>query len=87
MAVAAAELTRFLLIRGFWLILIDFTLIKFGWRFDLDLYRFTAGVIFLIGASMIVLAALIWPPMGHCGRNLHVWLLALVLLYHLPLVR
>jgi uncharacterized membrane protein len=56
------ELSRFLLIRGVWLILIDFTLIKFGWRFDLDLYRFTAGVIFVIGASMIVLAALIWLP-------------------------
>jgi uncharacterized membrane protein len=56
------ELSRFLFIRGLWLILIDFTLIKFGWRFDLDLYRLTAGVIFVIGASMIVLAALIWLP-------------------------
>jgi len=24
--------------RGLWLILIDLTLIKFGWRFELDLY-------------------------------------------------
>jgi uncharacterized membrane protein len=56
------EISRFLLIRGLWLILIDFTLIKVGWRFDFDLYRLTAGVIFAIGASMIVLAALIWLP-------------------------
>jgi uncharacterized membrane protein len=56
------ELSRFLLIRGFWLILIDLTLIKFGWRFDVDLYRLTAGVIFVIGASMIALAVLIWLP-------------------------
>jgi uncharacterized membrane protein len=56
------ELSRFLLIRGFWLILIDLTLIKFGWSFDLDLYRLTVGVIFVIGASMVVLAALIWLP-------------------------
>ena len=56
------ELTRFLLIRGVWLILIDLTLIKFGWRFDVDLYRLTAGVIFVIGASMMALAALIWLP-------------------------
>jgi uncharacterized membrane protein len=54
------ELSRFLLIRGLWLILIDLTLVKLGWRFDLDLYRLTAGVIFVIGASMVVLAALIW---------------------------
>jgi uncharacterized membrane protein len=56
------ELSRFLLIRGLWLILIDSTLIKFGWRFDFDLYRLTAGVIFVIGASMIVLAVLVWIP-------------------------
>ena len=59
---SAGELSRFLLIRGFWLILIDFTLIKFGWRFEVDLYRLTAGVIFVIGASMVALAALVWLP-------------------------
>jgi uncharacterized membrane protein len=56
------ELSRFLLIRGLWLILVDLTLIKFGWRFELDLYRLSAGVIFVIGASMVALAALIWLP-------------------------
>ena len=56
------ELSRFLLIRGLWLILIDLTLIKFGWRFEVDLYRLSAGVIFVIGASMVALAALIWLP-------------------------
>ena len=56
------DLSRFLLIRGFWLILIDLTLIKFGWRFEVDLYRLTAGVIFVIGASMVALAALVWLP-------------------------
>src|SRR3990172_13362506 len=55
---SAGELSRFLLIRGFWLILIDLTLIKFGWRFDVDFYRLGAGVLFLICASVIVLAAL-----------------------------
>jgi uncharacterized membrane protein len=56
------ELSRFLLIRGLWLILIEFTVIKFGWAFGFDLYRFTAGVIFAIGSSMIVLAALVRLP-------------------------
>ncbi len=59
---SAGELSRFLLIRGIWLMLIDLTLIKFGWRFDFDFYRLGAGVIFVIGASMIALAALIWLP-------------------------
>jgi uncharacterized membrane protein len=56
------ELSRFLLIRGLWLILLDLTLIKFGWRFEVDLYRLGAGVIFVIGVSMVMLAALIWLP-------------------------
>jgi len=59
---SAKELSRFLLIRGLWLILIDLTLIKFGWRFEVELYRLTAGVIFVIGASMVALAALVWLP-------------------------
>jgi uncharacterized membrane protein len=56
------DLSRFLFIRGLWLVLIDFTLIKFGWRFEFDLFRMTAGIIFVIGISMIVLAALVWLP-------------------------
>ena len=59
---SAGELSRFLLTRGLLLILLDFTLIKFGWRFEFDFYRMSAGVIFAIGASMIALAALIWLP-------------------------
>jgi uncharacterized membrane protein len=56
------ELSRFLLVRGLWLITLDLTLIKFGWRFEVDLYRLGAGVIFVIGASMLILAALAWLP-------------------------
>ncbi|GAH13556.1 unnamed protein product, partial [marine sediment metagenome] len=56
------DISRFLLIRGFWLILIDFTLIKFGWRFEFDPFRMTGGIIFVIGISMIALAALVWLP-------------------------
>ena len=56
------ELSRFLLIRGLWLILIELTLIKFGWSFEVDPYRLSLGVIFVIGASMVVLAGLIWLP-------------------------
>ncbi len=58
----SGELSRFLLTRGLFLILIDITLIKFGWRFDFASFRLGAGIIFMIGASMMALAALIWLP-------------------------
>src|SRR4029450_7237114 len=55
-----AETSRFLFTRGLWLMLIDLTLIKFGWRFEFDFLRLGMGVVFVIGASMIVLAALVF---------------------------
>ena len=59
---SVGQVSRFLATRGLWLILIDITLIRFGWRFEFDLLRMQAGIIFVIGASMIALAALIWLP-------------------------
>jgi uncharacterized membrane protein len=57
-----AETSRFLLTRGLWLMLIDLTLIKFGWRFEFDFLRLGMGVVFVIGASMVALAALVRLP-------------------------
>lgn len=59
---STGELAHFLVTRGLFLILIDVTLIKFGWRFEADLFSLGAGVIFVIGASMIALARLIFLP-------------------------
>jgi len=57
------ELARFLLTRGLWLILLEVTVISFGWYFTT---RMTTGavaqVIWVIGASMVVLAELIHLP-------------------------
>jgi uncharacterized membrane protein len=53
------ELSFFLLTRGLWLVFLELTFVRFGWVFNLD-YSFTLGqVIWAIGWSMIVLAALI----------------------------
>jgi uncharacterized membrane protein len=57
-----AATSRFLFTRGLWLMLIDLTLIKFGWRFEFDFFYLGMGVVFVIGASMIALAALVWLP-------------------------
>lgn len=55
------EISRFLLTRGAWLIVLEFTLIRFGVTFDLDYAAFPGmlQVIWAIGVSMMVLAALI----------------------------
>jgi uncharacterized membrane protein len=60
-----AETSRFLLTRGLWLILIEFTVIRLAWSFDLTLGdTLVGGVIWVIGASMVALSALVWLPSG-----------------------
>lgn len=54
--------SRFLLTRGLWLMLIEFTIVRMGWSFSLDLNHFTTQVIWVIGASMVVLAGLVHLP-------------------------
>ena len=60
-----AELSKFLLIRGLWLIVLEFTLVRFAIFFNVD-YSFLglAEVIWVFGVSMIVLAALVYLPVG-----------------------
>ncbi|HEY5965048.1 MAG TPA: heparan-alpha-glucosaminide N-acetyltransferase domain-containing protein, partial [Xanthobacteraceae bacterium] len=58
----AGEVSRYLLTRGLWLVLIEFTVVRLGWMFAFDLNNFVAQVIFAIGTSMIALAALVHLP-------------------------
>jgi uncharacterized membrane protein len=57
------ELARFLVTRGFWLIVLEFTVVRLGIVYNFD-YTFAAlmQVIWVIGVSMIVMAGLIWLP-------------------------
>ncbi|HVS20512.1 MAG TPA: heparan-alpha-glucosaminide N-acetyltransferase domain-containing protein [Pyrinomonadaceae bacterium] len=63
-----SELSRFLITRGLWLIVLEFTAVRLGAFFSFD-PRFLAlvQVIFVIGASMIILAALIHLPLKVVG--------------------
>ena len=57
------ELSRFLLVRGAWLLLLEMTVIRLSWTFNLDFGTYLlAGVIWVIGWSMIVMAALAFLP-------------------------
>lgn len=58
-----AELSKFLLTRGLWLIVLEFTVVRFSMVFNVD-YSFLgfAEVIWVFGVSMIVLAGLIYLP-------------------------
>ncbi len=58
-----SELSRFLITRGLWLIVLEFTVVRLAVLFHFD-YRFlgAAQVIWVIGVSMICLAALIHLP-------------------------
>src|SRR5882724_2850317 len=51
-------LSWFLLTRGVWLIFLELTVVRFGWFFNLDYSMFVLQVIWAIGASMVILAAL-----------------------------
>lgn len=59
-----AEVSRFLLTRGAWLVLLEFTVIRVVVWFNVD-YSFLAlmQVIWALGVSMIVLAGLIYLPL------------------------
>ena len=55
-----ASASVFLLKRGIWLLILELTVIGFGWQFDLGFHLIFAQVIWAIGCSMIFLAALIF---------------------------
>lgn len=63
-----AELSRFLLTRGLWLVALEFTVVHASWFFNL---RYDDGffmqVIWAIGMSMVVLAALVHLPVRAIG--------------------
>lgn len=54
------EVSRFLWTRGLWLVFLEFTVIGYGWMFQLPGFF---GVIWALGASMIIMAAFVWLPL------------------------
>ena len=55
------DLSRFLLVRGIWLVLLELTVIRICWTFNFDFANYLlAGVIWVIGWCMVLMAALVW---------------------------
>jgi uncharacterized membrane protein len=61
------QLSRFLLVRGLWLVLLEVTLVRFGWTFSLFPSFLVLQVIWAIGVSMVVLAGLVHLPRWAIG--------------------
>ena len=58
-----SDLSRFLVTRGLWLIVLEFSVVNFGWYFNLRFeHGAVAQVIWVIGISMVVLAGLVRLP-------------------------
>jgi uncharacterized membrane protein len=74
-----SDLSRFLFRRGVWLILLELTVIRLAWTFNFDFANYMlAGVIWVIGWCMIILA-----PMVHMKpRNVGIVGVAIILLHN-----
>jgi len=54
------DLSRFLLVRGLWLVLLELTVIRVAWTFNFDFANYMlAGVIWVIGWCMIIMSRLV----------------------------
>ncbi|HEX7903486.1 MAG TPA: heparan-alpha-glucosaminide N-acetyltransferase domain-containing protein [Chitinophagaceae bacterium] len=56
------ELSRFLITRGLWLVLVEITLMTFGITGDIYFGMFMLQTIWSIGISMVILGLVIWLP-------------------------
>jgi len=68
MHMSTGQLSRFLLTRGLWLIVLEVTVVLWAWSFNISYQRGVfLQVIWAIGASMLMLAALVHLPVRVIG--------------------
>ena len=62
------DVSRYLLVRGVWLILLELTFLRVAWTFNFDFRHYEmAGVIWVIGCCMILMAGLVKLPLPVVG--------------------
>ena len=60
-----AELSRYLVSRGLLIVLIEMTVMRTAWTFNFDVLNYNlAGVLWMIGWSMVALGGLVWLPLN-----------------------
>jgi uncharacterized membrane protein len=58
-----AVLSRFLVTRGLWLVLLELTVLRVAWTFNFDFAHYLlAGIIWMIGWCMVIMAAAVYLP-------------------------
>jgi uncharacterized membrane protein len=63
-----ADASRYLLVRGAWLIFLELTFLRVAWTFNFDFMHYElAGVIWVIGCCMILMAGLVKLPVSVVG--------------------
>ncbi len=56
-------LARFLVTRGLWLVLLELTVLRIAWTFNLDFAHYLlAGVIWMLGWCMVLMSAIVFLP-------------------------
>jgi uncharacterized membrane protein len=61
-------LARYLVTRGLLLVLLELTVIRFSWTFNFEYGKFVlAGVIWMLGWCMVLMAPLVWLPLRAIG--------------------
>ena len=59
---SAAAMSRYLVTRGLWLLVLELIITPIGWQFGFELFPAFALVLWALGWSMIVMAALVHAP-------------------------
>src|SRR5580692_5661990 len=58
-----SELSRFLFLRGLWLIFLEVVVVRcFGWQFNFDYHLLLLNVLWALGWAMITLSVLVYRP-------------------------
>lgn len=59
-----SDISRFLLTRGLWLVFLELTVLRLAWTFNFDFRHYElAGVIWVIGICMVLMAGLVKLPL------------------------